>query len=414
MKERIKNSEDNKTASFFLLLLNAKRGTLLKTNKSPVFRKDTNMKKAIGLGIVAFLFSFSAVAQEMAFQASGEWDSFYGYAFPDKAYKHRDKRQFFVNTFAVNLGAEKTFTEDYFLGFYADLYAGIDKRQRNYSNGLWGHEIYGIFDNPYGRIMFGETYNVAAQFHISAPKAGKFSTNDSDIVNFIANPNWVKEKHSTAFRTLNSTSINTDGTAAKISYITPEYNNLTLGFSYVPDTYSRTGLVNRDARYADNDGYIAAAYYTADLGFAEMETSLGYAIFNQDDRDFSAGLSFYHAGWTVGGSWRKTYVDGGDYAVTKISNNPKLPDFFDSYRESHAWDAGIGYEFGPFKTAFSYFESKAEHTKNRDKIWLWSNEFQYNKYLKLYLAAAKAEFEGQTKADSNKGYSAITGFSVNF
>ncbi len=376
--------------------------------------KEVQMKKTIGLLISAIFFSSSAFAQETEFKFSGEWDSFYGYAFPDSAYKHRDKRQFFVNIFEINLGAEKTFTEDYFLGLYADLYAGTGKRQRNYSNGLWGHEIYAIFDNPYGQVMLGETYNVAAQFHIGAPRVGKFGTNDSDVVNFIANPNWRKEKHLTAFRTINSTSINTDGTAAKISYITPEYHNLTLGFSYVPDTYSRTGLVNRDARYADKEAYLAAAYYTADLGFAEMETSLGYAVFNQDDRDFSAGLSFYHAGWTLGGSWRKTYVDGGDYPITKISQNSKLPDFFDNYRESHAWDVGIGYEFGPFKTAVSYFESKAEHTKNRDKIWLWSNEFQYNKYLKVYLAGAKAQFDGQTKAESNKGYSAITGISVSF
>lgn len=372
------------------------------------------MKKILTLATAALFFSLPVAAQDTEYKFSGEWDSFYGYTFPNDAYKHRDKRQFFVNTFKLNLGAEKNFTEDYFLGLYADLYAGIDKRQRNYSNGLWGHEIYAIFDNPYGQMMLGETYNVAAQFHISAPKAGKFSTNDSDIVNFIANPNWVKSKHSTAFRTLNSTAINTDGTAAKISYISPEYHNLTLGFSYVPDTYSRTGLVQRDARYADNDGYVGAAYYTADLGFAELETSLGYAIFNQDDRDFSVGASLYRAGWTIGGSWRKTYVDGGDYPITRISTNPKLPELFDNYREGHAWDAGIGYEFGPIKTALSYFESKADNTKNRDKIWLWSNEFQYNKYLSLYFAAAKAEFEGQTKYDSNKGYSAITGFSISF
>lgn len=372
------------------------------------------MKKLILLSSLATFFSFSAVAEEAKYIFNGEWNSFYGYSFPDHKYKHRDKRQFFVNTFEVNTGMEKDFNNGHFLGLYADLYAGIDKRQRNYSNGLWGHEIYSIYDNPYGRIMLGETYNTAAQFHISAPKVGKFSTNDSDIVNFLANPNWVREKHATAFRTLNSTAVNTDGTAPKISYIAPEYHNLTLGFSYIPDTYSRTGLVNRDARYANNDGYVAAAYYTADLGFAEMESSLGYGIFNQDDRDFSAGLSLYRSGWTLAGSWRKTDVDGNKYHVTKISRNPKLPDFFDAYREAHAWDIGLGYEFGPFKTALSYFESKSEHTDNKDKIWLWSNEFRYNKNLAFYLAGAKATFDGQTKDLSNKGYSAITGFSVSF
>jgi len=372
------------------------------------------IKKVFLVSALTISISLSATASEIKYPISGEWTSLYGYLFPNDAYKHNDKRQFFVNTFALNTGMEKEFNNGNFLGVYADLMVGVDKRQRNYSNGLWGHEIYSIFDNPYGRFMLGETYNTASQFHISAPKVGKINTNDSELVNFIANPNWVKDKHATAFKTLNSTSINTDGTAPKISYITPEYHNLTLGISYVPETYSRTGLVNRDASYAEKDGYIAAAYYTADLGFAEMESSAGYAIFNQDDKEASLGLSLYRSGWTLGGSWRKTYVDGGDFPITQISVNPKLPDYFDNYREAEAWDLGLGYEFGPFKTAVSYFTSKAENTKNRDKIWLWSNEFRYSKNLTFYLVGAKADFIGQTKDLSNQGYSAITGFSLSF
>ena len=355
-----------------------------------------------------------SLAQETKFSAAAAWDSFYGYTFFDKDYKHRDHRQHFINLFEVNLGAEKEFDNDWSLALYADLYAGINKRQRNYSNGLWGHEIYAIIDNPYGRAMIGETQNVAAQFHVSAPKAGKFGINDSEVTNFIANPNWLKDKHHTAFRTLNSTAINTDGTVAKLSYISPEIRNITLGISYIPDTYSRTGLVNRDARYAEDDGYVGAAYYTADLGFAELESSLGYAVFNKDDRDLSLGASLYRLGWTIGGSWRKTDVEGKDYPITHISNNPKLPDLFDNYREGQAWDIGIGYQFGPLKTALSYFESKAKNTSNKDKIWLLSNEFRYDKHLALYLAAAKTDFEGASNAESNRGWALMSGFSVGF
>ena len=94
--------------------------------------------------------------------------------------------------------------------------------------------------------------------------------------------------------------------------------------------------------------------------------------------------------------------------------NPKLPDLFDNYREGRAWDVGVGYEFGPFKTAISYFESKAEQTDNRDRIWLWSNEFRYDKHLAIYLAGAKADFKGTNKETSDKGYSAITGVSLSF
>ena len=360
------------------------------------------------------LFLPSAHARDIKFSAEGDWNSFYGYTFPDHDYKHRDKRQSFINTFELNFGAEKIFTDDWSLGLYTDLFAAINKRQRNYSNGLWGHEIYGILDNPYGRFMFGETQNVVAQFHIGAPKVGKFGLNDGLVIDFLANPNWIKEKHKAAYRTLNSTAVNTDGTAAKISYITPDYHDLTFGFTYVPDTYSRTGLVQKGAKYARDDGYIGAAYYTADLGFAELETSLGYAVFHKNDKELSIGASLYRAGWTLGGSWRKADVEGNSYPITKISQNRKLPDLFDNYREGEAWDVGIGYEFGPVKTALSYFESKATNTSNKDKIWLLSNEFRYNKHLAFYLATAKVDFEGLTHQESNRGWATMTGFSLSF
>ena len=372
------------------------------------------MKRFVSALIMLLIMPDQVNATGVKYQVTGEWNAFYGYNFPDNKFKHKDKRQLFLNLFEVNLSAEKEFNDEYSLGVYADLTASTNKRQYNYSNGLWGHEVYAIFDNPMGRIMLGETYNVASQFHVGAPKAGKFGVNDSDIINFISNPNWLKEKHHTAYRTLNSTEINTDGTAAKFSYISPEFYNLTLGLSYVPDTYSRTGLINRDARYADNDGYIAAAYYYNDFDFAEMESSLGYAVFNKDDKEVSLGVNFYRAGWTIGGSYRKTYIDGNDYPVTVNSINPRIPDLFDNYREGQSWDVGVGYEIGPYKVAVSYFESKSDNTNNKEKIWLLSNEYQINKHVSLYLAGGKVDFDGINTEQSNKGYSVISGFSLSF
>lgn len=367
------------------------------------------MLKKIFLILLICSCIFPAKAEEIQYTAAGRWDSFYGYTFPDNQYKHQDKRKHFVNTFALNLGAKKEWSDDVSLGIYADLSAAVNKRQRNYSNGLWGHEIYGIFDQPYGRIMLGETANVANQFYVGTTQLGNF-----DVVDYLANPNWIKDKHTTAYRTLNSTAINTDGTTPKITYILPAYENLLVGLSYAPQTYSRTGLVNREAGYADKEGYVAALYYAMDLYDAELETSVGYGIFNQDDKDLSLSAKLYYVGWTLSGGWRKTYIDGTDYSSQKNKMNPRLPELFDNYREGSAWNVGLGYEFGPLKTALSYFESKSENTKNKDKMWILSNEFQYDKHLSFYLAGAKADFRGQAKEESDKGYAAITGISVKF
>ena len=187
-------------------------------------------------------------------------------------------------------------------------------------------------------------------------------------------------------------------------------------FSYVPDTYSRTGLINKFAHYARKDAYIAALYNETDLGFADLVTSLGYGIYQKNDKDLTASLALYRGNWSLGASYRKTYVDGNDYSITHNSQSIKLPDFFDNYREGKAWSAGVGYRFGPLKTSLSYFESQADNTRNKDEIIMFANDFQINKYLNLYAIAAHVNFRGIDSScyDNNKGYAFVTGFGINF
>lgn len=367
---------------------------------------------------LALLFAFAGTVQagETEFSYDARIDSLYGYNFPANKYKHRDHRGHWVNTFYLNTAIEHSFNNDYSASLHLDLMAGINKRQDNFNNGDWGQEVYGIFDTPFGRLMLGETYNVAAQFHVGAPSAGAFGLNDSDVVNYLDNPNWVKTKHETAYRTLNSTTMNTDGVAAKISYISPEFYQTYFGFTFTPDSYDRRGLVNKFAPYADDKAYVFSLYHERDLGFADLSASLGYGIFNQDDKELTAGLSLYKGGWTVGGSYRKTYVDGGDFPVAKSSDNPRLPELFDNYREGQAWDIGVGYEIGPYKVALSYLRSKADNTDNRDEIILLSNQYQLNKNIDLYLAGAQVNFRGADKDldDNNKGYAVMAGVGLHF
>lgn len=368
------------------------------------------------LTIWALLFPQLSQAGDVEYIYSGRMDSLYGYNLPSNRYKHNTPRDRMMYNLSLNLGAEREFAEDYRLGMYVDINAGINRLQYNLNNGSWGQEVYGILDMPYGRLMLGETYNVAYQFQVGAPRVGAFGLDDSDIVNFMINPNWTKTKHTTAYRTLNSTSMNTDGVAPKISYITPEVYHTVFGVSFAPDTYDRRGLVNKFAKYADNNAYVFSLSNEQDLGFADMTAALGYGIFNQDDKEITAGLSFYKGGWTLGASYRKTYVDGGDVKITKHSANPRLPDFFDNYREGQAWDIGLKYEIGPFQAALSYLHSEADNTANQDDIVLLSGQYQLNKYTDLYLAGARVNFRGATKMpeDSNKGYTVLAGVGLHF
>lgn len=292
-------------------------------------------------------------------------------------------------------------------GLYALLNGGIDRELQDYNQGRWGEEVYGVVDSDYGQVMVGQVYNVASLFHNGAPSVGAFAAN-TDIVDFIANPNWKRNSKETKFATLTATDLNTDGVTPKISYISPEFYGAAVGFSYMPDSYNRRGLINKHAGYAHDDGFVGAAYFDHDWGWFFSKASIGYAQYHGNDKEYSAALNISRGNWNIGGGFRKTYIDGED----KSTPDRKLPLDFDGYREGYAWNIGIGYEIGPFASALTYFDSKAKHSDNRNKMVAFSNQYQFNKYIDVYAAAAYVDYDA---ADESKhGYALVTGLGVNF
>lgn len=367
------------------------------------------------------LFSLLAVsnaaAGELTYNISGYADALYGYSDVSSRYEKFDKNNNQVNLGYLSSSAEYDFNEDYRGGIYLNLMGGTDKEIQNYNNGNWGKEIYASLNTPFGQFVGGETYNVATLFQLSAPSFGPLKINNSEIVDFISNPNWYRrDKKYASFKTLNSTAMNTDGVAPKISYISPEFYKTTFGFSYIPDTYNRRGLENRFADYARKDAYVAGLFNEQDFGAFQVATSLGYGIYHKNDQEFTAAMSVNRGNWTVGGGFRRTYVDGGDYAIAKENLSPRMPAWFDNYREGKAWNAGIGYQFGPYKGSLSYFEATADNTDNRDRVVMFSNDYQVNKWLNIYAIAAHVDFRGENweVQNNNKGYAFVTGLGLNF
>ena len=125
-------------------------------------------------------------------------------------------------------------------------------------------------------------------------------------------------------------------------------------------------------------------------------------------------MSVSYKGWNIGGSYRQTNVTGDDDPLN-IQIDPTLtPDFYDGYREGYAWNIGASYTYEKWTTALTYFEAKADRTKNRDQYVQFLNQYALNDHLTLYAALAHVRFRGMTNtpADSNKGYSLIGGFSI--
>ena len=65
------------------------------------------MKRFIFAIAMFLLLPNVANASGFKYKVTGEWSSFYGYNFPNNKFKHKDKRQTFINLFEVNLSAEK-------------------------------------------------------------------------------------------------------------------------------------------------------------------------------------------------------------------------------------------------------------------------------------------------------------------
>jgi len=350
--------------------------------------------------LLMFFFPTVSLAGEWEYDISGHAQGLYGYSSP-KEHNHGIGQANFDSSASYNFDNGES------IEFHLDFMFGINQEIQSYNQGRWGEETYAVYDSEYGQIILGQTHNVAYLFHNGIPLVGAFASNN-DIVDFIANPNWRRSSKETLFTTLNTTELNTDGVAPKINYISPEFYGTAIGFSYMPDSYNRRGLINKHADYAHDDGFVGAIYNDYDWGYFLSQSSFGYAQYHGNDKELSFSVRLSRGNWSFGGGYRKTYIDGDDKS---ISASGLLPEF-DGYREGQAWNIGIGYEIGPFSTALSYFSSKSDYSDNQNKIVAFSNQYQLSKNIDIYLAAAYADFESG-KIDTD-GYTLVTGLGVNF
>jgi predicted porin len=357
------------------------------------------MKSLIG---ATFLSLLAATAQAAGWNygIEGHAQGLYGYTDIQK-HNHGTGKGY------IDSYAEYAFDSQTTAALYLSLNGGIDRELQDYNQGRWGEEVYGDFDSAYGRVMLGQTYNVAALFHQGAPSVGALSSN-SDVVDFLANPNWRRTTKETKFATLTSTDINTDGVAEKINYISPEFSGMAFGLSYIPDSYNRRGLISKYADYAHDDGFVGAVYADGDWGWFNSKSAIGYAQYHGNDKEWSYSLNLSRGNWNIGGGFRKTYIDGDDKSTPKKELAPD----FDGYREGQAWNIGVGFDFGPFSSALTYFDSKSDRLDNHDKIVAFSNQYSFNKYTDFYVAAAYGKYRATEQ--SVEGYALVTGVGVNF
>ena len=350
--------------------------------------------------LLFFMLPCFVLAGEWNYNIEGGAQALYGYS--DLKKHHNGVGKGYIDT-DINY----SFNDTTSLSLYFSLMAGINRDLQNYNQGRWGEDVYTVFDSRHGQIMVGQIFNVASLFHNGVGQVGALGSNN-DVADFISNPNWLRTAKKTKFATLNSTDINTDGVAPKFNYISPEFYGTAIGFSFVPDSYNRRGLINKHANYSSDKGLVGAIYNDHDWGLFSSQTSVGYAQFHDNDKEFSYSLKLSRGNWSIGGGFRKTYVEGED----RINQNKDLLSDFDGYREGQAWNIGLNYEIGPFSSSLSYFESQSDLYKNSDKIVAFSNQYSFNKNIDIYVAAAHVNFKAEDEC--KRGYTMITGLGVKF
>ena len=359
--------------------------------------------KQISLILLAVVFAKSAFSLPIETEYAVSLNNTYGYTHYSEIKQKPNKQNNINSSFNFYGRLSYIHNEIYQTSVIGYLMVDSAKEIENYNQGKWGEEVYLLHENPYGEISIGQNSNVAYNFAVGAPIVGSWSADNSDIATFLTTSNWCKKGSRMSYKTLNTTYINTDGASPKISYITPQYKGMEFGISYVPQTYSQSGLVSKYSDYKDKSAYIIGAYGNWDIKGFEVETSMGFADFQDNDKEYSVGMSIYRKGWTVGGSYRLTEADKTHFSVNNILS--------DTYREGRAYNIGIKYEIGPFSSGIAYFDSKAKNQNNYDKIISFSNSYEYNKYTTLSFTTAHLK-SGDEYNDQNKttrGYAFILG-----
>jgi predicted porin len=355
------------------------------------------MKKYVFLAALFLSFSFmnQAKAIDYNFGYSGASDFSFAYN-NDDVLKER------------NFSYLETKNELDFGGFqmslHVDLEAGYGLSQEYLDGDNIGSDIYvSLISEDYGELYLGEVLNAGAMLSVSAPDIGIMKIENGPLVDFIDNPNQINKDGMKKFSTLNSTYINTDGRAKKVTYISPEIEGFIYGFSYMQNYYDKKGYSYILDNNQTGEGKVFALSYYRDLGRYELTISTAYGQFD-DDNDMSLGVSLSKGNLTLGAGFRKTYVDGGMAIVDQ------------AYREAKVYNIGASYSFGPAAISLSYQESQADDYRNKDKIWLLSGKYTFNKYIDNYVSLAHVNYDGDdaTELNNNKGYVVITGIKIKF
>ncbi|HAJ46825.1 MAG TPA: hypothetical protein DCL54_09630 [Alphaproteobacteria bacterium] len=243
-------------------------------------------------------------------------------------------------------------------------------------------EAWVYIEGAFGRVELGQQDGVADQIMYFAPTVSKsIRVNNPDIYMLECAPS-VSCSSSPTGRPYapNGIQLRTDMHVSedysKVVYYTPRFYGFQAGISYTPElTRNFSGFGTRQSGQANQQSKIWELGLNFGETFAGVDVGLSAAWlkgsneapatifapgFAPDDvEEFGFGAKVGYREFTLGGSYRKTNVQGG----IGILNDATLSPFtYNVYRDHDTviWEAGIKYQKGPWSLGANYVKADAE------------------------------------------------------
>jgi len=275
-----------------------------------------------------------------------------------------------VNKFAVGTDGQIVFSAETKLDNGMKVGAVAELNISNLQQTRWLSEVFAYAENKYGKMELGATSNAAVKLHHEVMDAsGVWGTDKSKLVNWMGFADYINTPRATIigpasiadFDILDSTAVNEDGNAQKISYFSPKFYGFQVGATYTPGAHSARPFVGGTGAMdstviAENRNfsraYAVSAAYDGKMGPVTLGADFTYGNSKFVNRlpngknsqifsEYAAGLNVGFSGFTVGAGYKIR-----DYGMKEM-------------KDSKAFDVGVGYENGPYAISASWFKSKA-------------------------------------------------------
>ncbi|NKD77720.1 porin [Haematospirillum sp. H1815] len=222
-----------------------------------------------------------------------------------------------------------------------------------------------------------------------------------------------------------ATLVNSHNDNESISYVSPSVAGFTFGASYVPDGTEKDDAGKKLKHNPTQPNgtntmemYGAGIGYENNFGGLDLKADIGWATADSDAVDshneYQAGLQMSYSGVIVGGGYR--LIEGKKADKTKDNVH------------ATSWEAGVGYNNGPYGVAIAYANTRVDDgdgydatTKTNDvnntRTVQLTSEYKMGPGVMLVGGVGHVKFEkkGSTVAiDKNSGWVAATGLSLAF